>query len=231
MSIKKKQKQLENLAIFLKIDIFINDSSNILIPLKGNKLFNIQISYYWFNESVSCHLIEYTKNDYMDKTDMLPNKSDYNTVCELSDNSLLVGRYHKEQNNDRRDRIVKLIKSGEKYEVALKLKVDGLVNFVVLNNNIFVALYNVPEYILCFYEINSFKTVKQQVFNPEANTIYKLNEKYMLIGSYKEIVLYDYIKYKSDKKIKYIYPINKIYIKNNRVIEFLFVNQKELKIK
>jgi len=61
-----------------KIDIFINDSSNILIPLKGNKLFNIQISNYWFNESVSCHLIEYTKNDFVDKTDMLPNKSDYN---------------------------------------------------------------------------------------------------------------------------------------------------------
>jgi len=87
----------------------------------------------------------------------------------------------------------------------------------VLKKNIFVALYNVEQYVLCFYEINSFKTVKQQVFNPEANTIFKLNEKYMLFGSYKEIVLYDYINYKSDKKIKYIYPLNKIYIKNNKV--------------
>jgi len=102
-----------------KIDILINDSSNILIPLKGNKLVYIQVSKYWFNESVSCHLIEYTKNDYVDKADMLPSKSDYNIVCELSDNNLLVGRYHKKQNNDIRDKIVKLIKSGEKYEVAL----------------------------------------------------------------------------------------------------------------
>ena len=63
----------------------------------------------WIDESVYSHLIEFSKNDYVDKTDILPDNPDYNILYELSDNTLLVGRYHKEQNNNIRDRILKLI--------------------------------------------------------------------------------------------------------------------------
>ena len=183
-----------------QIDIYIDDFSDIVIPLKGNKLFYSQMGLSsegpWIDESISCHLIEFSKNDYVDKTDTLPNNSDYNILCELSDNALLVGRYHKHQNNDIRDRIVKLIKSGEKYEEVLNIKADGLINFIVLKNNIFAVLRNNVNNVLCFYEINSFKCVKNQFFSPETNIISSLDEKYMLIGSDKEIILYDCINYK-----------------------------------
>ena len=230
-----------------KIDIFIDDFSNIVIPLKGNKLFYSQIAVSsegpWIDESVSCHLIEFSKNDYVDKTDILPNNPDYNILHELSDNTLLVGRYHKEQNNDIRDRIVKLIKNGEKYEVALNMKADGLINFVILKNNIFAVLRNNVSNVLCFYEIDSFKCVKNQFVSPETNIISVLNEKYMLIGSDKEIILYDYINYKSKEKIKcdYLYVLYKIYINNykvficetggskNQIIEYEFDNDGKYK--
>ena len=204
-----------------KIDIHIDDFSDIVIPLKGNKLFYSQMGLSsegpWIDEFISCHLIEFSKNDYLDKTDTLPNNSDYNILYELSDNALLVGRYHKQQNNDIRDRIVKLIKSGEKYEEILNIKADGLINFIVLKNNIFAVLRNNVPNVLCFYEINNFKSVKYQFFSPETNIISVLNEKYMLIGSDKEIILYDYINYKSNKKIKCVYPLYKIYINDNKV--------------
>lgn len=204
-----------------KIDIFIDDSSDILIPLKENKLFYSQMCLSsegpWIDESVYSHLIEFSKNDYVDKTDILPDNPDYNILYELSDNTLLVGRYHKEQNNNIRDRILKLIKSGEKYEVALNIKADGLINFIILKNNILAVLRNNVPNVLCFYEINSFKSVKHQFFSPETNIISELNEKYMLIGSFKEIILYDYINYKSNKKIKCVYYLYKIYINNNKV--------------
>jgi hypothetical protein len=204
-----------------KIDIYINDFSNIVIPLKGNKLFYGQMGVSsegpWIDESISCHLIEFSKNDYVDKTDILPNNSDYNILYEISDNTLLVGRYYKQQNNDIRDRIVKLIKTGEKFEEALNIKADGLINFIILKNNIFAVLRNNVPNVLCFYEIDSFKCIKYQFFSPETNIISVLNEKYMLIGSDKEIILYDYINYKSNKKIKCVYPLYKIYINNYKV--------------
>ena len=204
-----------------KIDIHIDDFSDIIIPLKGNLLFYCQMGVSsegpWIDESISCHLIEFSKNDYVDKTGILPKNSDYNIVYELSDNTLLVGRYHKQQNNDIKDRIVKLIKRGEKFEEALDIKADGLINFIILKNNTFAVLRNNVPNVLCFYEINNFKNVKYQFFSPETNIISVLNEKYMLIGSDKEIILYDYINYKSNKKIKCVYPLYKIYINDNKV--------------
>ena len=113
-----------------KIDININDSSYNIIPLKGNSLFYWQMGISsegpWIDESIRCHLIEFSKNDYADKTNILPDKSDYNILYEISDDILLVGSYHKRQNNDMRDRIVKLVKKGEIFEQILEIKQDGL---------------------------------------------------------------------------------------------------------
>ena len=66
----------------------------------------------------------------MDKTNILPNNFYYNILYEISDNTLLVGRYYKQQNNNLRDRIVKLVKKEEKYEESMDLKADGLINFI-----------------------------------------------------------------------------------------------------
>jgi len=204
-----------------KIDIYIDHSSDIIIPLKGNLLFYYCMGFSsegpWIDEDVYFHLIEFSKNDYVDKTNILPNNFYYNILYEISDNTLLVGRYYKQQNNNLRDRIVKLVKKEEKYEESMDLKAEGLINFIILKNNIFAVLRNNVKNVLCFYEINSFKCVKDQFFSPEINIISTLDEKYMLIGSNKEIIIYDYINYKSNKKIKCTYFLNKIYINNNKV--------------
>ena len=204
-----------------KIDIYIDDNPNMIIPLKGNLLFYYRMGFSsegpWIDESISCYLIEISKNDYVDKTNLLPNNFYYNILYEISDNTLLVGRYYKEQNNNMRDRIVKLEKKEEKYEESIDIKADGLINFIILKNNIFAVLRNNVKNVLCFYEIDSFKCVQNQFFSPETNTISALDEKYMLIGSDKEIIIYDYINYKSNKKIKCTYFLYKIYINNNKV--------------
>jgi len=204
-----------------KIDIYIDDNPNMIIQLKGNLLFYYRMGFSsegpWIDESISCYLIEISKNDYVDKTNLLPNNFYYNILYEISDNTLLVGRYYKVQNNNKRDRIVKLVKKEEKYEESIDIKADGLINFIILKNNIFAVLRNNVKNILCFYEIDSFKCVQNQFFSPETKIISALDEKYMLIGSNKEIIIYDYINYKSNKKIKCTYYLNKIYINNNKV--------------
>ena len=192
-----------------RIDIYIDDCANFIKSLSGNKLF--------YNNGKN-NLVELSEKDYINKSDILPEYSDYNILYEISNNTLLAGKYYQYQTEDDiKEKIVKLEKDGEKYKIKLDLGADGLINFILLENNIFAVLRNNVPNVLCFYNVNNFKCIKHQFFSPETNYISPLNEKYMLIGTNNDIIIYDYINFKANKKIKCNYNLYKIKTNNYKL--------------
>ena len=228
----------ENLIIYnmktYKIDIHIDTHICIkeIKELSNNRLFYYTFSISsegpWVNENIDNYIIEINNNKYTDLTDCLPKtQRHYNIMNEFSDSILIAGRYYKEQNNQIDERIDKLMKIDNKFQIVSTLKIANLINFILLKNNLIAVLFQLNKNTkntncLNFYDAKIFKLIKN--INVE-NTEYisMLNEKFILLGYLKGIIVYDYINFINIKKILIQYPLSKIYICEN----FVYIGESE----
>ena len=209
-----------------KVDLKICISHvNFILQLKDNKLFyschsheteGPYIDDYFYN-----YLIEISYNNYDDKSSILPESSKYSTLREYSDKILFGGINYsiKEScmhstNASGPKRIEQLIKKDgfEKYIINKTLNID-FIDFTPLKNGKLAVLC--ADNIL-FYDIDKFcKIGNEKIKN--CHNLELFNEKFLLIGKDKDIIIYDYINHCSSKFIACTYPIKKIYVNKSNV--------------
>ena len=223
-----------------KFDLYLDNQFDIksIIELSNYRLF--YFTYFtesegpWVDEIIEDQLVEISNNKYKDLTDTLPlYPRNYNILYEYSETIFITGRYYKEQNNQIEEKIDKLMKINNKYRVISRLKLTGLVNFVLLKNNLMAVLIkikkdkdkyndNAENYCLNFYDVRIFKFIKRQNVE-KTEIICPLDEKFMFIGTHKGVIIYDYINFKNNKTISCQYPLYKIYLFNG----FVYIGETE----
>ena len=210
-----------------KVDLKINISDvKYALQLKDNKIFYYCHSHetegpyiddYFYN-----YLIELSYYDYEDKSSVLPEDSKYSILREYSDKILFGGiNYSIEKNfiystnTSGPKRIEQLLykKDGlEKYTINKALNID-FIDFTLLKNGKIAVLC---ADIILFYDIDKLcKIGNEKIKN--CHKIELFNDKFLLIGKDKDIIIYDYMNYVCFKFIACAYPIIKIYINKNNV--------------
>lgn len=211
-----------------KVDLKINISHvNFILQLKDNKIFCFCHSHetegpyiddYFYN-----YLIEISYNNYEDKSSLLPESSKYSSLIEYSDKILFGGinysikkDFINSTNTSGPKRIEQLIKKDgfEKYIINKTLNID-FIDFTPLKNGKLAVLC--ADNIL-FYDIDKFcKTGNEKIKN--CHKLELFNEKFLLIGKDKDIIIYDYINHCGSKFIACTYPLKKIYV--NKINVFI----------
>ena len=209
-----------------KVDIKINISYvNFILQLKDSKIFyschsheteGPYIDDYFYN-----YLIEISYNNYEDKSSILPENSKYSILREYSDKILFGGinysiknSFINSTNTSGPKRIEQLIKKDgfEKYIINKTLNID-FIDFTPLKNGKLAVLC--VDNIL-FYDIDKFRKIGNEK-SKNCHKIELFNDKFLLIGKDKDIIIYDYINHCSSKFIACTYPIKKIYVNKNNV--------------
>lgn len=209
-----------------KVDLKINIShAKYILQLKDSKIFcychsheteGPYIDDYFYN-----YLIEISYNYYEDKSNVLPENSKYSILREYSErilfggiNYFIKGSCISSTNSSGPKRIEQLLKQDgfEKYKINKTLYID-FIDFTPLKNDKLAVLCN--DNIL-FYDIDKLRKIGNDKIK-NCHKIELFNEKFLLIGKDKDIIIYDYINYCSSKFIACTYPIKKIYVNKNNV--------------
>ena len=209
-----------------KVDIKISISYvNFILQLKDSKIFfschsheteGPYIDDYFYN-----YLVDISYNNYEDKSCALPENSKYSILREYSDKILFGGinysikkDFINSTNASGPKRIEQLIKKDgfEKYIINKTLNID-FIDFTPLKNGKLAVLC--VDNIL-FYDIDKFRKIGNEK-SKNCHKIELFNDKFLLIGKDKDIIIYDYINHCSSKFIACTYPIKKIYVNKNNV--------------
>lgn len=207
----------------LDLSIELKDT-HFILQLKDNSLFLYR--YDWSSEGPSediyyyNNIIELKDKTYIDKKNVLPKDSKYNILREYSSEILFGGiSYLKNEhsycctNASGPKRIQKLVKTNGQYQIALTRSFD-FIDFILLKNNSMSVL---REKYLEFYDIHKFIMINKAKVNKGIN-LTLFNDKYLLLGTDKNVIIFDYIKNTSTKSIACIYPLRKIFVNKNIVI-------------
>ena len=213
-----------------KVDINIeldNNKVKYILELNGNKLFYFSRCYetegphtdeYFYN-----NLIEITGNSYKDLTNILPSESKYNIIREYSDKILFGGiSYSLNYNKDDKyyntnvlgEKRIEKILLQDKYQIINSINID-FIDFILLNKNLIaVLLINKLE----FYDTNELIKIKSSKKISNLYTCTKMSyfsENLIIIGTTKNIEIFDYKNFMTIKTIFCVYPIKKIFVNKN----------------
>ena len=102
----------------------------------------------------------------------------------------------------------------EKYEMVTSFQID-FIDFIPVQENIIAVL---SEDSLSFYDFDKSLNLNKKIKIQGGTKISNFNDKYLLYGTQKEIVIFDHINYKHVKSLPFIYPLRVIYVKENIVL-------------
>ena len=217
-------------------DIKIEDRKKhlFLLQLKDNRLFCYNQTYETEGGAVDIYfyntLIELSAKEYKDKTSILPESSKYNILREFSDKILYGGinyydkeltRSYTSTNAVGPNRIEKIIKTDEveksdrkeKYEIVTSLQID-FIDFIAVQENIIAVL---KADSLSFYDVDKIFNLNTKIKVKDGTKISYFNDKYLLYGTKKAIIIFDHINYKYVKSLPLIYSLRAIYVKENTI--------------
>ena len=234
---------MKTYKVDIKIDL--NDRKiKFILQLSDNKLFYFTRSYssegphtdeYFYNK-----LIELSENSYKNMTHILPPESKYNILREYSDKILFGGisystkpnKYDKYYTSNaygekRIEKLEKYEKSNEyksdmedyfqdKYQITNSVNID-FIDFIVLNKNL-IAVLLINR--LDFYDVNELKKIKSSGKVSNMYTCVRMayfSENLIIIGTTRNIEIFDYSNFKTIKSIFCVYPIKAIYTNKNKV--------------
>ena len=225
---------MKTYKVDIKIDVGIQKVT-FIFQLSDNKLFYFAYSHetewaytddYYYN-----YLIELSGNTYKDVSKILPSSNSYyNIMREYSDEILFGGINYSIPTTDqysttntsgkkRIEKLEKCEKTGEnlqeKYIITKSVNLD-FEDFLVLNKDLVVVL---TEDRLEFYDVNELKKVRSSpmISNKYACLKFALyNEKFILIGTAKNVEIFDLQNNKIVKSIFLVYQIQKIYVNQNK---------------
>ena len=197
---------------------------NYFYQLKNNNLFyysNHQKQNFQDFSLFSYHyngLIKLCDKSYEDVTTQLPKESKYNILKE-SPNGVLYGgitydstKFKINQTNGYgKERIEKMVKIKNKYDIVTCFKLF-FKDFAVLKNNLIVIL-SYKE--LLFYNTYTFKIIKKIDYLKYSQCLSVYNEKHLLVGFEKKILIFDYKNYRIIKYIPLDFSLIKIYVNKN----------------
>lgn len=226
----------------ITLELRYAEEVKFFLQLKDNTLF-----YYtydkssegpWSDEYFRNYLIELSDKNYVDKTKILPDKSKYNILREHSDNILFGGityekktGSHHSTNASGPKRIEKLVKNTEEPEknenksddkdnsnIKGKFSVTGSLNidfedFVLPDNNL-IAVVTFDNLIL--YKSEDFTKINSTKISYGEN-IATFNDNLLLIGTGKNVIIFDYKNLKTVKNIFCVYPYKIFFVNKPRV--------------
>lgn len=218
-------------------DIKIEDrrAHLFLLQLKDNSLFYYNRTYETEGGAVDIYfynnLIELSSKEYKDKTSILPKSSKYNILRQFSDKILYGGinYYEKEFETSKcictnavgPNRIEKIIKiddfenseGSEKYEIVTSFQID-FIDFITVREHRIAVL---DKNSLSFYDVDDVFNLIKKIKVKDGTKIRNFSDKFLLYGTKKEIILFDYINYNYVKSLPLIYSLEAIYVKENMV--------------